>query len=123
MIRTRVFVIIIAVILAICAVIIGVTFGTKNSGNIANVYVDGQLVYSVDLSKVNEPFEKEIVSEYGRNILRIEKGKIAVIDADCDGKECISTGFISESSKPIVCLPHRLVIKIEKEGEVDTVST
>ena len=110
------------VLVAVC-VALGVVFLTnKEDGHIANVYVEGEIVYSVDLNEVETSYEKEITTEYGKNVLLIEKGKIRVIDADCDGKECINMGYVTDSSTPIVCLPHRLVIKIEKEGDIDVVS-
>ena len=122
MIKTWVFVVIIVLLVAVC-VALGVVFLTnKEDGHIANVYVEGEIVYSVDLNEVETSYEKEITTEYGKNVLLIEKGKIRVIDADCDGKECINMGYVTDSSTPIVCLPHRLVIKIEKEGDIDVVS-
>ena len=122
MVKTWVWVLLIVIVVAVSIALCVVFFTGKDDGHIANVYVDGEKVYSVDLDKVNAPFEKEIVTEYGKNVLLIEKGKICVKDADCDGKECVNTGFITDSSMPIVCLPHRLVVKIEKEGDVDVVS-
>lgn len=122
MVKTWVWIVIIVLIVAICAALCAVFFTHKDAGHIANVYVDGELVYSVDLNEVDAPFTKEIVTEYGKNVLKIERGRIQVSDADCDNKECVRTGYISDSSAPIVCLPHRLVIKIEKEGDVDSVS-
>ena len=122
MVKTWVWVVAIVLIVAVCVALCVVFFTDRDDGHIANVYVDGKVVYSVDLDDVSTPYEKEIVTEYGKNVLLIEKGKICVIDADCDGKECVHTGFITDSSMPIVCLPHRLVVKIEKEGDVDVVS-
>ena len=122
MVKTWVWVAIIAVIVVVCVALCVVFFTNTDDGHIANVYVDGKVVFSVDLDKVETPYEKEIATDYGKNVLLIEKNKIRVIDADCDGKECVNTGYIADSSMPIVCLPHHLVVKIEKEGDVDVVS-
>lgn len=91
----------------------------KSKGTIANVYVNGECVLSVDLSKVKESYDETIVTEYGNNILRIEPGRICIKDADCHDKVCVRTGWISSTDMPIVCLPHKLVIKIEKSASKD----
>ena len=118
MVKTRVFVIIIVILLVVCVALTLFFFLRKPSGTVANVYVKGELVYSVDLSEVNEPFDKKIETENGYNILHVEKNKIKISEADCPDHTCVSTGHASGST-PIVCLPHELVVKIEKEGDTD----
>ena len=120
MIKTWVWIVIIAVIVIASVTLSIVFFLPRSDGETARVYVDGEEVFSVDLSRVDEPFEKEIVTEYGKNVLEIQKGKIRVKSADCDGGDCVQTGW--SSGAPIVCLPHKLVIKIEKKDEPDAIS-
>ena len=122
MVKTRVLIVIV-VVLTLVAVVLTAVFLTKNDpdGKTAVVYVDGEIVYKVDLSKVDEPFYKEIVTPYGKNVLLIEKDGIKVSDADCDGQECVQSGY-ARAAAPIVCLPHRLVVKIIEEDDVDAVS-
>lgn len=50
------------------------------------------------------------------NVLRISGGAAAVIEANCGDHTCIRMGEISREGESIVCLPHRLVVRIE-EGE------
>ena len=38
-------------------------------------------------------------------------------DADCGDHTCIETGDINDVGESIVCLPHRLVLKITAEEE------
>ena len=47
------------------------------------------------------------------NILRIAGGEAAVIEANCGDHTCVRTGAVSREGETIVCLPHRLVIRIE----------
>ena len=55
--------------------------------------------------------------------MRVEKGKIAVIHANCPDKICVNRGFIENGTFPIVCLPNRLSVYIEEsDGGVDAVS-
>lgn len=49
----------------------------------------------------------------GYNILQISGGAAAVIEADCGDHTCVRTGKISREGERIVCLPHKLMIRIE----------
>ncbi len=51
---------------------------------------------------------------YGSNTIKIEGGGVTVTDADCPDGYCVSHVKISNEGETIVCLPHRLVIKIEE---------
>ena len=47
------------------------------------------------------------------NILNISHGAAAIIEANCGDLTCVRTGEISREGEIIVCLPHRLVVRIE----------
>ena len=53
-------------------------------------------------------------------MIRVEPGRIAVIGADCPDKVCVEAGWRSDSASPIVCLPHRLVIRIEHSAAAES---
>ena len=123
MVKTRFFVIIIAIIL-IAAVVATILIYTLNKNeSLAVVSIDGEVVYQVDLSKVTDSYEKVIETPYGTNTILIDKNRICVKDADCKDETCVNQGWIVNGSTPIVCLPHHLVIKIVKgEDDIDAIS-
>ena len=82
-------------------------------GTIAVIAVDGQEYKRIDLSKVKEPYEMTIATEYGRNTVLVEPGAISVSSADCPDKICVHQGRLTGAGVPIVCMPHRLIIWIE----------
>ena len=88
-------------------------------GKTANIYVDGECIKSIDLTLVSEPYEFTVTAGNGVNTVRVEKGRICVVSSDCPDKVCVETSWISDSGMPIVCLPHKLVIRIEKESHAD----
>ena len=83
-------------------------------GTIAVVYSDGEPVCEIDLSAVDEPYEFTVESEWGYNIIHVEKDGIGVRASDCPEQTCVNQGLIHDSMLPVICLPHRLVIKIEE---------
>lgn len=48
----------------------------------------------------------------GTNVIEIKDGKVSVSDADCPDKLCAKQGAISKAGESIVCLPHKLVVRI-----------
>jgi hypothetical protein len=86
-------------------------------GLYAVVTVDGEEYERIDLSRVGEPYDRTIETEWGYNILHVENGSISVTDADCTGHDCVEMGTLTSPGYLIVCLPHRMVITIESEGE------
>ena len=51
-------------------------------------------------------------SDGGVNRIEVEPGRLRVAAADCPDRICVSQGWLSDQSVPIVCLPHRLIIKL-----------
>ncbi len=74
----------------------------------AEIYQDGKLIKSVSLS---EDTEFIVECDSGYNKIKVEDGKICVEEADCPDKICVRQGKIN-GSVPIVCLPHRLEIRV-----------
>lgn len=54
-------------------------------------------------------------NETGYNILQIQDGKADMISADCHNHDCVNHKPISKGGENIICLPHKIVVEIEKE--------
>lgn len=99
-------------IIIICAISFSYIKNRNKDGSIANIYLDGNLYKSIDLSEVKESYEIEINNDH-TNIIKVESNGISIVEADCPDKVCINTGVIRNGSLPIICLPNKVVIKIE----------
>ncbi len=93
-----------------------------SQGTKANIYVDGRLYQTIILTDYEVDTEILIETQYGYNKLLIQNEKIRVLEADCPDKTCVKTGFTNSSSKPVICIPHRLEIVISDSSELDGVS-
>lgn len=117
MIKTRTWIAgILTVLLASLAAVLWLR-GRSASGTVANIYQDGVCIRSVDLSRVTQPERWTVESPAGTNIIEIEPGKIRILEADCPDRICLEAGWLTDSAAPIVCLPHRLVIRLEAAAE------
>lgn len=83
-------------------------------GQMAVIYVDGDIYDTVDLSAVAVPYEFTVKTEYGYNTVRVSPGAIEVAEADCSEQVCVNQGIITDGLIPITCLPHHMVIRIEE---------
>lgn len=97
-----------AVILALMFII------SQRDGKIAKIYCDGELIEAIDLSKAEESYTVDI---NGHNKALVENGKISMCYADCPDKLCIKMGSIADGSRDIVCLPNKIIIKIEDKAQ------
>ena len=60
------------------------------------------------------------------NIVEIAGGVVSVTEASCKNQVCVRHGEISKAGESIVCLPNRLVVRIEgkeKGGGYDSVTS
>ena len=119
MIKTKTWIAVFAGLLVICLGLSLWIFLKPTGKTIANVYMDGECIRSVDLSAVTEPYTFTVTSHRGTNVVKVEKGRIRVIEADCPDKVCVRSGWISDSAAPVCCLPHKLVIRIEKNAMIE----
>ncbi len=80
---------------------------------VADIYQNGELIESINLSTVTESYTFIIAGENNcQNEIEVRPGSIGVISADCPDKLCVNQGFIHSSLLPITCLPNRLVIQV-----------
>ncbi|MGO5064690.1 NusG domain II-containing protein [Clostridium sporogenes] len=102
-------------------------FFVKSENAVAVIKQDGKIIKKIDLSKVKEKEQFKINyndnGHKGYNTIEINKGSIKFIDADCPDKICIKSGTLKKPGETAACLPHKLIITIEKNNnEVDAVS-
>lgn len=50
------------------------------------------------------------------NVLCISGGAASILEANCGDRTCVRMGAVSREGEAIVCLPHRLVVRIEGGG-------
>ena len=85
-----------------------VTIGNEEYGRFP-LNIDKKLTITVD---------DETILQY--NVLVIENGKADVTEASCPDGVCVDHMPISKSGETIVCLPNKVVVRIESDkNEVD----
>ena len=102
------------------AVLIGVLFvkttGT-DKGECVAIYQDGNKIQEISLYENTEI----LIENSYTNKLVVKDGKVAIVESDCPGMDCVHSGRISGKGRSLVCLPNRVEIRVEgeMESEVD----
>ena len=125
MIKTRYWIIGILAVLFACIIAVFFIYGQDAAeGNIrAEIYLDGECIEIIDLSKVTEPYSFTVEGTIGENVISVEQNRICVSEADCPDKVCVDHGWETSTREPIICLPNRLVIRLAlaEESDIDGV--
>ena len=97
-------------LLVLCAALL-----PRRSGEKIGVYQDGRLLLTLEAAKSGV---WRVSGPAGENEIRAENGQVFVARADCPDQICVRRGACSGGA-PVVCLPHRLVIRFTGGGTVD----
>lgn len=111
-------IILLLALLIAAAAVWGVISLTKKAGEYVVVEIKGFEVgrYRLDVDRV-----VTLDCPGGHvNELVIESGEAHIASADCPEQLCVKHRPIKMSGESIICLPHRVVVRIEGEGGVDT---
>ena len=85
------------------------------------VEVDGREYGRYSLNEKNGK-TLDVRTQFGYNKIEIVSGRARVLEADCPDRLDVRAGWISSAGEMLVCLPNRLMVRIEGEKEVDGVA-
>ena len=112
-------IILVASLLLIAVVALVIIFSTRKKDNlIAKVYVQNEVVETIDLSTKEEK-EYVIVGLHGNVIVETKDGAIRVKESNCPHQDCVHMGYVSETNRPIICTYNAVYIVIEGASDVD----
>ena len=91
---------------------------TKKEGTIAEVYYEDKLVLTIDL---NIDKEYMVDGQLGDVLLEVKNKQIRVKEENSPKHICSKEGFIGDSSRTLICLPNKIIVKIVGESSIDGV--
>lgn len=77
---------------------------------------DGTVLYTFDLNRAEDQALRVPAADGGYNLIVIKDGTICISEADCPDQTCVKMGVLKSDYLPIVCLPHKLIVRFA-EGE------
>lgn len=103
-------------VIFVASVIASLVLFRKPESEYVAIVQDNEIIYKFDLKSAENQEIRIDCEDGGYNIVEITDGQIRISEADCPDKTCVNTGFLS-GSVPVVCLPHKLVIRYSNENE------
>jgi hypothetical protein len=96
--------------------IVGQLGGGKEKAVVLVVEVNGKEVMRIPLSR--ETRQYQVDGYVGKSTFLVEDFRVRMVDSACPDKLCVHTGWIGSSGDSIVCLPNRVVLRLEgmKDG-------
>ena len=76
---------------------------------------DGAVLYTFDLRRAEDREIRIASADGGYNLIVINSGTICISEADCPDQTCVRSGKLKSGYLPIVCLPHRLIVRFTEE--------
>lgn len=105
------------VIIIFAAAVVLAVIGLKPSESTwVDIVQNNKVIYHLDLSEEDDRTFRVDFPDGGWNDIQIKDGRISIVDSDCPDHTCIKTGELRSENIPIVCLPHKLVIRFSDEG-------
>ena len=91
---------------------------TKEDGSVAEVYYEDELVLTIDL---NIDGEYVVNGELGDVILEVKNKMVRVKEENSPKHICSKEVFIGDSSRTLICLPNKVIVKIVGDNDLDVV--
>ncbi len=76
---------------------------------------DGELLYTFDLNGAEDKDIRISAPDGSYNLVQIQNGTICISEADCPDQTCVSMGALKSDYLPIVCLPHKLIVRFAED--------
>lgn len=104
-------------LLAICWLFLN-NNSTLSNNIAAKVYYENQLILTIDM---NQDGEYDVEGANGKVHIVVMDHKIKVEEENSPKHLCSKQGFISSSNQAIVCLPNKILIRMESDDSLDAV--
>lgn len=101
----------IVAVLLVAAGCLVIYYMTLETGGVAVITADGEVVAELPLAKDTE---YELETALGRNLVVVKDSKVYVSETDCPDGLCKKYNPIDSVGQAIICLPHKVVIEVKR---------
>lgn len=91
-------------------------YGFSKKDTYAVIEVNGEFYQKISLGKNGPNLKMKVNGMLGETEVEVAEDKVRIISSPCPDKDCVNQGWIKKPGQVLVCLPNRVVIKIEGES-------
>lgn len=102
--------ILIVALLAVAILIVVKPQMNKQEGYQVEITVDGEIYKVLNLDEEQEVRIPSGDEHY--NVIQIKNRTVSMLEADCKNQVCVKSASIESIGENIVCLPHKVIVKI-----------
>ncbi len=102
----------VVIIFSVCGLIY-FTLNPAAKGSMVYIEVNGKLYETLSLDRDKTVTVHAAGDEF--NVVEVKNGRARMIDANCPDRVCIKQGWINRAGESIICLPHRVVVRVPGE--------
>ncbi len=119
---------IILLLVIVIAMFSAIFFGKENAVSLSNVNgIKADNIGITAIIKRNDKVIRKInltsldkrevinISRLHKATIAAEKNRICFLESDCPDKVCVKTGWLSHPGDIAVCLPNKIIIKLEQD--------
>jgi len=86
---------------------------TQKKDNLtAQIYRQDEIIEVVDLSKENDSRTFVIEGKESEMTIEVKHNAIRVKEAKCPHQDCVTTGWVNSTNRPIICVYNAIYIKL-----------
>lgn len=93
-------------------------YGISKENNYAIIEVNGELYQKISLGKDGPNLKIKVAGPLGETEVEVAENKVRINESPCPDKDCIYQGWIEKPGQVLVCLPNRVVVKIEGKNQI-----
>ena len=108
-------ILIVSLLLVAVITLVVVLLNRTKTNLVAKVYVQDEIVETIDLSK-NEDADYYIDGLKGKVHIHTHDGGIAVVESNCPHQDCVHMGYVKETNRPIICAYNAVYVIIVGES-------
>jgi hypothetical protein len=86
------------------------------------IEAEGKVVKDIALNKLNPGTDFSVEGPLGYSILEVGQDRVRLRESPCPDHICLHMGWISQAGEIIVCLPNKVIIRIEGRPVWDGIS-
>ena len=105
-------IILVVSLIIVCVMLFAFSFG-KTQDLIAEVYVGGEKVHSIDLSEVTESYT--LTENYCQ--LLIENDGVSFAFSNCGDQLCVKRGKLKNQGDTMACVPEKVVVILKSDSK------
>lgn len=94
-------------------------YGISKENNYAVIEVNGELYQKISLGKKGPNLKIKVNGPLGETEVEVAEDKVRINSSPCPDKNCINQGWIEKPGQVLVCLPNRVVVKIEGKTQTN----